>query len=86
MEYSEDLLRSYRTIQNSGITNMLDAKTVQYYAFQVDMYELVSMIQHDKQDYLQIFKDREIDWEAVEPYDDKLDKLRELKEEERSNY
>lgn len=71
---TEELLRQYRTVQMSGVTNILDRNAVQYYAFQVGMYELVNFIdEYGKQGYAELLKAYD---ENVEPYEDKALKLR----------
>lgn len=71
---TEELLRQYRTVQMSGVVNMFDRNAVQYYAFQVGMYELVNLIdEYGRQGYAELLKAYD---ENVEPYEDKVLKLR----------
>lgn len=38
-------------IRDSGVTNMLDTKAVQYYAFQNNFFELVNYIEEHSKEY-----------------------------------
>jgi hypothetical protein len=40
-------------VRATGLTNMFDVKAVQYYAFQMDLYELVNYLEEHRKEYTQ---------------------------------
>ena len=48
---TEKIREQIMAIRDSGVTNMLDTKTVQYYAYQNDFYELVNYIEEHPKEY-----------------------------------
>lgn len=77
-KYRENLVKAYRTIQLSGVTNMFDRTAVQYYAYKVGLYNLVA-VTDNALEYANFLRSLDAELLEVEPYQDKLEKLEEYK-------
>lgn len=71
MEYSEDIVRGYRTIQLSGLTNMLDKRAVMEISEIYGLYDLAEFIDVSSgEDYMKLLTT--VNWDEIKAYEDLL--------------
>lgn len=66
MTYPKEVIKQYRAIQDSGVTNMLDRNAVAKIALDHNLFDMVE-IASDKREYANFLSSFNREWLQIEP-------------------
>lgn len=75
MGYSKELIKQYRTIQDSGVTNMLDRNAVAQIGIEHNLFDIAE-IASDRKEYANFLVSFKKEWLQIEPDKELVEEIR----------